>query len=470
MNFKSFIGKDVRNEYSFLVMLQFSFGEQLFVVENDHDEEVTEVFFWQRDLYDDIMVETKMKELRTLFNEMSIIFYQDDNVLELKDVPDKVTPFLYTELDKLDYAMEYDDVINLLDKYTVELDGELVEHKVEVTIETGELVYNDEDLTDKQREARDSNKEFLEKEKIQPNRDTEFTFAYDMIKKRQAKFLIFSGGPGTGKTTSVRQIAALLDAPFFIKPINGDTDTVEFIGGGTILENDTGEGINVGFVSSDLVYAAEHGGIVAIEEANMAKPEITAILNNATDDNRVLKLNTGRTVHFHENTIIIFTQNPGLAGTNRQNLSLIDRSDYVVDFGELELNDVITRLTAFSGYDNPKFYTKLLDVTQKVSAWVENEFAMPPAVIGFRNMKAFTKLVLAAGGSQAVRVAFNGTYINKLFLNRMDKELKQEIMDYVSSDLSDLELILDGIKRDTLEEENDVDTDDVDEVLYEDEA
>ena len=77
---------------------------------------------------------------------------------------------------------------------------------------------------------------------------------------------------------------------------------------------------------------AERGWVAVIDEANMALPGVTTLLNGFTDGSRYF-VEYERLVPIHPNFFIILTMNPGYRGTYPFNPSTLTRAALTIDVG-----------------------------------------------------------------------------------------------------------------------------------------
>jgi len=92
------------------------------------------------------------------------------------------------------------------------------------------------------------------------------------------------GPGGTGKTTAVKQLASRNNRRLHIIQVHADL-TIEELRGEPGLRDG-----NSTFQPSPLVEAVKNGDWILLEEANLARPGITAWLNNILDDDGVLSI------------------------------------------------------------------------------------------------------------------------------------------------------------------------------------
>ena len=145
--------------------------------------------------------------------------------------------------------------------------------------------------------------------------------------------VLIEGDTGSGKTHLAKHIATLNCADYVRINLNGATTPEQLIG--QLMPN-TDPNIHSKFVWVDghLTRMMKEGGVLVIDEINMASADILALFNSVTDDERKLVLtdNGGEHVYACKNFRLIATMNPSYEGTKELNDSLRSRFS-VVELG-----------------------------------------------------------------------------------------------------------------------------------------
>lgn len=163
---------------------------------------------------------------------------------------------------------------------------------------------------------------------------------------------VFIYGPsGTGKSSLVRQIAALTQRPVRRVSLNGETSVSDFIGHWTVNEQR-----QTVFVRGILPQAMLEGHILQLDEVDAMQPEIGFTLQQVLEPGgRLLLTDTGEDIAPHEDFRLVATANTlgfgsdsGLyaSGTHVLNFSWLDRWDVVVHVDYLPLKEEIRLLQA----------------------------------------------------------------------------------------------------------------------------
>lgn len=140
--------------------------------------------------------------------------------------------------------------------------------------------------------------------------------------------LLMVGRPATGKTALANAVSAMTGMPIYTIPFSKHT------------EEDTAEGKNkvvngsIGFVETDFLKAFENGGIVVLEEINLADPAVVmGSLGQAIEKPFIVMKDGYQPVKRHPMCVIIATMNTGTAGSKMLNQALSSRfkCTYVLD-------------------------------------------------------------------------------------------------------------------------------------------
>ncbi len=143
------------------------------------------------------------------------------------------------------------------------------------------------------------------------------------------------GPSGTGKSSLVRQIAALTRRPVRRVSLNGETGVGDFVGHWTVNENK-----ETVFASGILPQAMREGYILQLDEVDSMQPEVGFVLQQVLEPGgHLLLTDTGEDIAPHPDFRLVATANTlgfgcdsGLyaSGTRTLNFSWLDRWDVVV--------------------------------------------------------------------------------------------------------------------------------------------
>lgn len=163
----------------------------------------------------------------------------------------------------------------------------------------------------------------------------------DALGKDVVNFFM-TGKPGTGKTTVAKALATSFQLPFYSIPIQKGTEEGTFQG---LLKARDGKFV---FTSTDFLDAFKNGGVIVLEELNLADPAIlSGAIGQAIEDPYYVLEDELVPVYRHPLCIIIGTFNVGTAGSKEINPMLSSRfyQTYVVE--DPNENEFVDRLMKF---------------------------------------------------------------------------------------------------------------------------
>lgn len=178
------------------------------------------------------------------------------------------------------------------------------------------------------------------------------SFILDSINSKEN--ILLSGGTGTGKTTSLMQIAAHIKQPVTRINLNGETRLSDILGKMQVADGKTF------FEYGVLPTAMKEGHWLILDELDFADPAVLAILHPVLEANPilVLKENAGEVIVPHPNFRIFATANSVGAmgnraeaydGTNKLNDAFLDRWQVIYVPNLLEKEEVRMLRSRFPG-------------------------------------------------------------------------------------------------------------------------
>lgn len=136
------------------------------------------------------------------------------------------------------------------------------------------------------------------------------------------------GRPGTGKTTMVKAICATLGIPLYTVPLSKNIEEDTFEGMTKVVDG------NLTFVETRFLKCFQNGGMVVLEEVNLADPGIVmGCLGQAIEAPFLLNKNGYEEVHRHPLCVVFATMNTGTAGSRplSQAFSSRFKNTYIID-------------------------------------------------------------------------------------------------------------------------------------------
>lgn len=132
--------------------------------------------------------------------------------------------------------------------------------------------------------------------------------------------ILIKAEAGTGKSTMVRTVCALLNYPLFFIGGSVDADIETFLGFKTLEDG------NVEFVDGPVVKAVKTGGLIYLDEGNSVMESVLIKLHSVLDDQGEIFVEaSGEVYKVHPNTRFVTTINEGYAGTREFNDATADR-------------------------------------------------------------------------------------------------------------------------------------------------
>lgn len=177
---------------------------------------------------------------------------------------------------------------------------------------------------------------------------------------------LYFGPSGTGKSTSVKILAALLNVPHYLSKFSHGTDEFSIVAGADV---DSG---TVSYNDSELVKAVKHGGVVELQEFYNAKPGVLSSLNTVLEEG-YLELANGKIIKRHPQCVIVATSNIFYEGGQAIDTSVDSRFKLKILVDEVSDDELMHRLMLGSGYKDKKVLKKLVKSYRDIKAVLEKE-------------------------------------------------------------------------------------------------
>lgn len=132
------------------------------------------------------------------------------------------------------------------------------------------------------------------------------------------------GETGTGKTSTVKQLAYLRQQPYVRVNMTGFTTPDELIGSKSVKDGATY------YENGIITDAMQRGAILVIDEVNATTPDCLFILHGLLDEDRRITLPNGDVINPHPDFRVFATCNPDYEGTKSMNKAFIDRFPIII--------------------------------------------------------------------------------------------------------------------------------------------
>lgn len=152
------------------------------------------------------------------------------------------------------------------------------------------------------------------------------------------KLLRLVGEKGSGKNTLVETCAWILNRPLCRIQGSGELDKMDLLGSLVLKENDTV------YEPSEMLQTLMEGGIAVVDEANIVRPDVLALMHSLTDSARSINLPMVGLKTIHPHAGIVYTMNEDYMGTSEMNAATIDRGPTLFIKQEEDLYGLLKRM------------------------------------------------------------------------------------------------------------------------------
>jgi len=230
------------------------------------------------------------------------------------------------------------------------------------------------------------------------------------------KNIMLRGPAGTGKTESVKAIAAGLNLPYMFLTCSANSEVFDLVGQilpemetkseqdslpdfddilmdpGSVYQELTGiykEDVkkqdvfkllveksrpkdestqSFRYIETALVKAIRNGYVIEIQEpAIISNPGVLVGLNGLLDKCESITLPTGETIKRHPEAIVVITTNTDYEGCKAMNQSIISRMNMVFDIDELTKAKLVERVSKVTGFEDDNLLNLMAEVMQDIS-------------------------------------------------------------------------------------------------------
>lgn len=202
-------------------------------------------------------------------------------------------------------------------------------------------------------------------------------------------FAGLQGPPGTGKSTAMRVIAMRNGFP--ITEICGKfVDEDQMMGRERLVTCDGNQEVH--FIPGALLEAIEYGGWVVFNEANFIPNDILVTLQDLLESRHsYYEKTTTRLIKVHPNFMLAFTWNPGVTQAFRFSNALFNRFGMVLDYKDLSVSEIQSRLAKIYPSADKAFLKKLSGVCGVVNSWSHQNNSNGDCNI--RQLKSFYEVI-----------------------------------------------------------------------------
>jgi hypothetical protein len=252
--------------------------------------------------------------------------------------------------------------------------------------------------------------------------------ALDAIGKDYVNTMIV-GKPGTGKTTLAYNLGAALHVPVYTVPCSKNTEEDTFQGMNKLVKG------NFDFVTTDFLKAYTEGGIIVLEEINLADPAvIMGALGQAIEAPFILARDGYDTVRRHPLCVIIATMNVGTFGSKGVSQAFSSRLKQTYQLNDPREEDFIDVLLTVN--DNRKICKWIYDAYQKVCSYLRSPDVNQEELCLNVTMRACLGALENIEEGDAPKEALRHTLVGKIA--EVDLELAQEIEKNVINSLPNI--------------------------------
>lgn len=214
--------------------------------------------------------------------------------------------------------------------------------------------------------------------------------------------LMLEGLMGTGKNVLCETLAWLYKRPLYEFSMNSGVNNMDLLGSMT-MENG-----NIAFKRSNIIEAFEEGGIIVLDEFNIALPHVLSVFNSLLDERRRINVPGYKMVEGHSKFLAIATQNPDYVGTFQGNQATKNRFFRILFKESADLKTIINLSV---GEVDKKFIDKAVKLCNKIKEGVEDGAISPESI----NIRGFIKAArLFKEEDFGINEAIEGAVINSI--------------------------------------------------------
>lgn len=185
------------------------------------------------------------------------------------------------------------------------------------------------------------------------------------------------------------------------------------------------EGAGFKFTETDFIRAIENGWLIEVQEPNVILNEGVMVGLNSILNEGVITLQTGRTVHRHRDSVVIFTTNHNLYGLRNMNQSFLDRSAETFFIEKPPVQVVADRIMSISGCTDRTMVMEMAKLGESIANAMDKE-GIEDGVCGMRSLINWAiKASYTNPYDAAIKTVINKTSLDAKSRNRLLQKLDE---------------------------------------------
>lgn len=233
--------------------------------------------------------------------------------------------------------------------------------------------------------------------------------------------IMLEGLMGTGKNVLAETLAWLYKRPLYEFSMNSGVNNMDLLGAMTMVDG------KVEFKRSNIIEAFEEGGMVVLDEFNIALPHVLSIFNSLLDERRRINVPGYKAIEAHKNFVAIGTQNPSYIGTFEGNQATLNRF-YRIQFKEgASITDILLCSTNLDKKEDSEFLDASKELHTRIINGVKDGAIAPESI----NIRGFIKAAnLYKEEDFMTSEALKGAVVNSISED-VDREYVGELLDNI---------------------------------------
>lgn len=251
------------------------------------------------------------------------------------------------------------------------------------------------------------------------------------------------GPAGCGKTTKLKAYGGALGLPVVLIGGSGGISEDALFGYQTLVDSPNGNGQIMKFQDGPVTICLKHPSFLIFDEENAARPEVLMKFNSILDNSKSVMLDNGEVVRVNPmfRYAAAWNAGAGYTGTERINLSHLDRFDRLVKVSNPKIDETVNILRETTGYKNKKHLRKIAGVLDKAQRYIKDgEGDSSSATVSIRRAQAW--IASAAQTGEFVKSSFD-TFLS--YLCHDDEELESLTVENIEASDSFVNMVYQDI-------------------------